>query len=105
MDISPLNADILFQFIDDLTGEALTTKTKSGLALAKDYTYSEQKDPRWAKVMAVGPKVKDDGIINGEYILIEPLMWTVGVQYKDQMVWKTDESKIMATSPEEIYRY
>lgn len=105
MNIIPLNADILFDFVDDVNDGSLISKTKSGLALAKDFNYNEQKDPRWAKVLACGPDVKDNSIKVDEYILIEPLMWTIGVKHKGQEVWKTDESKVMATSTEELYRY
>lgn len=105
MNLQPLHNYILFRFVDDTSNDSLVSKTESGILMTKNLDYNEQRDARWAKVIAVGPEVMDETININEYILIEPLQWTVGVDFGDGTLWRTDESKVMCTSKEMLYRY
>ena len=94
--ISPIQNHILFQFLDETAGGVFTRKSSSGLITVS--SMSDQKSPRWAKVLRVGPRV-DPEIKVGEYILIEAGMWTTQLWMTDgTKVWKTDDTKIIATS-------
>jgi len=92
--IRPLKNTILFAFVDNTADGMFVEKTKSGLMLAKSHDRSA-KLPRWGKIIACGPDV-DKEIKNAHQILVEPLMWTEGVEYDGVRIWKTDSTKIMA---------
>jgi len=96
MTLRPLGKNIIFQFLDEITGSkgALVSRPTASGIIIPHTAASQQKLPRWGKVVAVGPDV--DGIVAGEYILIEPLMWTFGAKLNDkEKVWKTDETKVL----------
>lgn len=97
--IKPLGNTVLFVFLDQTGGAqgAFSERTRSGLIIPT--TKSTQKDHRWGKVIAVGPKV--DGVSPGDYVLIEALMWMEGVKVDDQKLWKTDDSKILMVTDDE----
>lgn len=97
-----LGKSIIFQFVDETHGKYLGLTTKSGLLVATGS--ADQKDPKWGKVLAVGPKV-DENIKPDQYILIEPLAWTIGMyidQYNGERVWRTDDTRVMAVSDEKV---
>lgn len=104
MILQPIHNHILFQFVDDAVGDSLVTKTKSGIMMSRDMDFDEQRDPRWGKVLAVGPEV-DELIKVNEYILIESLQWTPGIEFNGIKLWKTVEPKVLAVSSEELRRY
>jgi co-chaperonin GroES (HSP10) len=94
--LNPLGNTVLFSFLDDTGGQAgtFTERTRTGLIIPK--LQSTQKGERWATVTAVGPDVV--GLSPGDFILIEPLMWTRHVVFEGEKVWKTNTDKIiMAT--------
>lgn len=92
MKLKPLHNSILFVFFDDTAGVGFISKTRSGI-LMTNQDMSLQTIPRWGRVVAVGPEVET--VKSGQYILIEPLMWTMGFEYDEVKIWKTDESKVM----------
>lgn len=98
MSISPLRNNIIFQFIDETSGEKgsfTDRRLASGIYIPQ--STSRQKVARWGKVLAVGPKV--DGVVAGDYILIEALMWMEGVKLNEkEKVWKTDDSKVICVT-------
>jgi co-chaperonin GroES (HSP10) len=101
-DFSQLTAiknSILFQFLDKTSGPqgAFSERTRSGLIIPK--LTSTQKGERWGKVVAVGSDV--DGVQVGEYILIEALMWTHGVDYENEKVWRTTDEKVLMVTDDE----
>lgn len=104
MKLRPLKDAIYFAFNEDATEGRINSKSSSGILIATDMKYQDQKEARWGIVLAKGPEVPDD-IVVGEYILVEPLQWTTMMNYDDVRFWKTDYTKIMATSAEEFYRY
>ena len=96
MTLKPLRNNIIFRFLEETTGSkgAFKERTSSGIIIP--ITQSTQKVHRWGRVLAVGPLV--DGVQEGDYILIEALMWMEGVKYEDGKVWKTDDSKVLAVT-------
>lgn len=96
MNIRPLGNNVMFQFLEDTSGAkgSFTEKRVSGIIIPN--TVSTQKVARWGKVVAVGEKV--DGIVPGDYILIEALMWMEGVKVAGEKVWKTDDSKVLVVT-------
>lgn len=98
MTLRPLNHSILFKFLDETTGKEgrFSERTRSGLVIPT--LQQTQKGERWGQVIAVGPDAV--GVAEGDYILIEPLMWTVNGQFEGQKIWKTNADKVMAVSNE-----
>jgi co-chaperonin GroES (HSP10) len=102
--IRPLGNNVMFRFLDHTGGAKgrFTDTHRSGIILVP--SVASQKVARWGEVLAVGPKV--DGVVPGDYILIEALMWMEGTKVDDQPMWKTDDSKILAVTNDidECYR-
>jgi co-chaperonin GroES (HSP10) len=98
MNIKPIKNSVLFKFLDATSGRQgkFSDRTRSGIILT-NRSDGGQKDARWGQVVAVGPDAEQD-IKVGEYILIEPLMWTFGVEIDGEKLWKTDPSKVMAVT-------
>jgi co-chaperonin GroES (HSP10) len=96
--LSVLKNNIIFQFLDKTEGKegSFSERTRSGLIIPKLQT--TQKGERWGKVVAVGPDVQ--GVVKGDYILIEPLMWTVNGTFEGEKFWKTNDDKVMIVSNE-----
>jgi co-chaperonin GroES (HSP10) len=95
--ILPLGNNIMFRFLDFTGGHKgyFTDKpTAAGIILVRSAI--TQKVHRWGEVIAVGPKV--DGIVPGDYVLVEALMWMEGTKVDDVPMWKTDDSKILAVT-------
>jgi len=57
-------------------------KTAGGIILPSDDGQARGIHPRWGKVIAKGPKNKDDYEI-GEYVLVEHGRWTRGIKMKN----------------------
>lgn len=96
MKILPLKNNILFQFLDETTGAKgrFTDRTlASGIILPT--LDSTQKTPRWGQVIAAGP---DAQVSTNDYILIEGLMWSYGVEIDGVKYWKTDDTKILVAT-------
>lgn len=94
MKAQPLDNGILFVFKDTAKHGMFEDVSDLGIILGRDKDSSAQQ-PRWIKVVAVGPDVKDESLKPGAVALVEPLMWTKGIVYDGIEIWKTDESKIM----------
>ena len=95
--IRTLGNKILFQFLE------VTSKNKRGTfenitdwGFDKGNNFDETaKQPRWGVVIAIGPDVKEEGIIPGANVFIEELKWTNSVTINGELVWQTDESHIL----------
>lgn len=87
-------ARILFQFIDGVRSGSFNNTTEWGFEIKKPT--EDVKVPRWAEVKVVGKDVK--AVKPGDYILIEPMMWTTSFVYKDEKYWATAEYKLIAVS-------
>jgi co-chaperonin GroES (HSP10) len=97
--LRPLGNTILFTFLDATSGSAgkFTERTRGGLIIPQ--LQSTQKGERWGKVTHIGPDV--EGIAVGEFILIEPMMWTTHEVFEGEKVWKTNDTKVMAVTDDE----
>lgn len=94
--LRPLGNTVLFKFLDHTGGAkgAFSERTRSGLIIPQ--LQSTQKGERWAEVVAIGDKVTEFAV--GDYILIEPLMWTPGEVFEGEKIWKTIPDKVMAVT-------
>lgn len=100
--IKPLNNSFLFVFMDDAAQGKFIPKTKSGIILTNQ-NMDENRNPRWGKVIAIGPEIKDFNV--GQFVLIEPLQWTIGFEYDGIKLWKSDDKKVMCVSDDESVTY
>ena len=92
--LRPLGNSVLFCFLDDTKDGRFIDRSAAGIILTNRNL--DQSGPRWGKVLAVGPEVKE--FKNGDYILIEGLQWTSGFTYDDVKIWRTVEPKVMAVT-------
>lgn len=91
--LQALRNNIMFKFLDETTGSQgkfTDQKTPSGIVIPT--LDSSQKLPRWGQVISAGPL---SAAKEGEYILIEALMWTNGVVLDGEKYWKTEDSKVL----------
>lgn len=88
---------ILFQFAEATASGAFKNKTDWGFEIRNPV--EDVKVPRWALVKVVG---KDVTLVKpGQYILIEPMMWTLSFTYEGEKYWATAQHKLIAVSDEE----
>lgn len=99
MNLRAINSDIIFSFVQDIENGSFSNKTSWGLVIKNPE--ADIKQPRWAKVLLKGDDVKNEDINVGEYVLVEPLMWTNRIVYENTSLWKTNESKVLATNKTE----
>lgn len=95
MNLRPLGNNIMFTFLEDTVGAKGAFVDRHNMFVLPTST-NRQKVHRWGKVVAVGPSV--DGVVPGDYILIEALMWMEGVKFEGGKIWKTDDSKVLAVT-------
>jgi co-chaperonin GroES (HSP10) len=78
--------------------------TNSGLVLINDDMKSSGIRPRWGKIYALGPDVKDLKI--GQYIMVAHGRWTRGIKIEDEngevIIRKVDPKDILLVSDEYI---
>ena len=100
MTIKAIHNHILFQFLDrvNFKGQFEKETSPSGIILQSNFDDSA-KEARWAKVLTCGPEVSKELTEPGCEILIENLMWTPGVKFQGETIWRTDEDKVLC------YRY
>lgn len=87
---------ILFQFYQDVSRGSFDNTTAWGFEIKKPT--EDILTPRWAMVKVIGKNVKH--VKPGQYILIEPSMWTLGFTYEGEKYWATAEEKLIAVSDE-----
>jgi len=92
MKLNPLNNDILFVFNDEIEQGKFVDKYGS-IYLGRNQE-ATIKQPRWGKVIAVGPTA-DKEIKPGMNIMIEALAWTKGLEYDGFKIWRTIDTKIL----------
>lgn len=97
-DVEVIEDFVLFQFeeyVDHANKGAFREVSDGGIILGSNYDQSAKK-PRWGRVLAVGPKVKEEDVAVGDRILVEPLGWTKTSVYKDVEFARTEVKKILA---------
>ena len=85
---------IIFQFCEEVNSGSFDNKTDWGFEIKKPT--EDVKVPRWAEVKVIGKDVKS--IKPGQFILVEPLMWTLSFMHQGQKYWATAEHKLIAMS-------
>jgi hypothetical protein len=84
---------IIFAFEDKVVRGTFVETADSGIYLGKD-THRAATAMRWARVVAIGPEVYD--VRRGDRILIEPAMWTEGLEHDGVRLWRTIEKHVIA---------
>lgn len=97
MKLRILGNKIIFKFVQEVTNGKFTANTDWGFQLK---THNDDaKYARWGEVIDLGPEVTDVKV--GEFVLIEPLMWTTHMEIDNVKVWGTNRDKIVAVSKSE----
>lgn len=104
MNIKPIGKAILFSFVEEARDGMFIPTTKSGIIMTNQ-NMDHNRTAKWGKVITKGSDVPDEIAKVGEYILIEPLQWTLSATIEGQKMWKTDETKVIASSSEIITAY
>lgn len=92
--LKPILNNILFKFVEDTSSSGFVNKTSWGFEVIK--RTDDPKFPRWGRVENVGPDAENINI--GDYILIQPLMWTLKMKFENDEFWATNSDKVIATS-------
>ncbi len=97
MNIRAIYNQILFQFVDKVNakGQFEEARSKGGIILIGGFDDSA-KQPRWARIVSLGPDCSDELRTSGCEILIENLRWNEGAKLDGQRLWKTDEDQVLA---------
>lgn len=106
MALKPLDNNFLFAFVNETRRGAFIPKNKGKIIIAQTQNQDlrGQGDfARWAKVLAIGPKVKD--FKRGDIVLIDKLQWTKGFVHDEVEVWKSNEAKVLAIADDESVAY
>lgn len=103
MKIRPLGRSFLFAFLNETTEGQFVQKNKGRILLTRPEVDIQGTYARWAKVLAIGPEVKD--FKNGDIVLIHPGKWTIGFTHDGVKVWKSDDEWVLATSDDESVAY
>jgi hypothetical protein len=99
MKLSAIRNHIIFEFLDKLDSQGQFTQTSdAGLHIVGHFESSAQQ-PRWARVLTVGPQTDEVLADAGCEVLIDNLKWTEGVVLEGKKVWRTDDKHVLA------YRY
>lgn len=85
---------ILFKFVQNVDTSNFENKLDWGLVIKAPTEDSAQ--PRWAIVESIGDDV--NGLSIGDYILIEPLMWTNFVEHSGSKYWRTTSDKVIISN-------
>lgn len=94
MKLKILGNKIIFKFVQDVTNNKFSANTDWGFQL-QTHT-DDAKYARWGEVIDLGPEVNDIAV--GDFVLVEPLMWTTQMEIDDFKVWGTNREKIIAVS-------
>lgn len=93
--LTPLNKDIIFQFIDSIDRRGFFKQNIRGFIVAGEHGDSAGTS-RWVKVVAYGPKVAEFLRQDHIELLVENLRWTKGEKFDGETIWKTDETQVLA---------
>ena len=94
MKLKALGNRIIFKFVQNVTDGKFGASTSWGFQIQTQN--DDPKFARWGEVTHLGPDV--EGINVGDYILIEPLMWTNNMELEDGKVWGTNTEKVIAVT-------
>lgn len=103
MSVKPLGNTFLFAFFNETSRGRFIERNKGSIIMIDQALDEQGKYARWAKVLAIGPDVKDFGV--GDIVLIEAGMWTLGFEYDGVKIWKSDDTKVCAIGADESVTY
>ena len=89
---------VMMKFLDDTGGHKGRFHGIAGSGIIVVASAAEQKKHRWAQVMALSPDSEADGLVVGDYILVESMMWMEASNVNGDKWNKTDPSKILAVT-------
>lgn len=89
---------VMMKFLDDTGGQQGRFHGTAGSGIIVVASAAQQKKHRWAQVMALGPDAIADGLVVGDYILVESMMWMEANTIAGDRWNKTDPSKIIVVS-------
>lgn len=97
MHIEAIHNHIVFEFLDKVTnkGEFERSDSHGGITLLQSADDSAGQ-PRWAKILSLGPTCDPLLQTPGCEILITNLMWTAGVPFDGRKVWRTEDTHVLA---------
>jgi len=98
MKLQPLGKNIIFAFLEQVSHDGFIPSSGGKIILTQQ-NLDHNRTPKWGMVLLTGPQVPAD-IKVGDYIFIEPLMWTPGFEVEGVKAWKTDSDKVMVVSSE-----
>lgn len=84
---------IIFAFEDAVVKGTFVEQSATGIYLGRS-THRAANAARWGTVVSVGPDVRE--VKRSDRILIEPTMWTTGMEYDGVTLWRTAEKHVMA---------
>lgn len=103
MRLEPLDNSFLFSFFVDHAAGRFIERNSGQIILTNQELDTQGSRPRWGKVEAIGPKVKDFNV--GDIVLIEALQWTKEFSVDGKSFWKSDDTKVMALGADESVTY
>ena len=103
MSLRPLGNAFLFSFCSTTAEGRFIDRNKGSIILTNQDLDYQGKYARWAKVEAIGNKVKDIQV--GDIVLIEALQWTRELQFECKSYWKSDDAKVIAIGKDESVTY
>lgn len=89
---------IAFLFLENVNNKGFSGKTESGI-IVQQSEQNQIDQARWGEVIKCSPEVSE--IDEGQFILIEPMGWTPGIQLEEleeDTFWITTEDRIMAVA-------
>lgn len=106
MAAKPLGNTFLFAFLQETANGSFVAKNKGRIIVSSHQAQdlrNQGDTARWARVLAVGPRVKD--FKNGDIVLIAPGKWTMGFVHDDVKIWKSDDAWVLALGKDESVAY
>lgn len=92
--MNAIGKSILFKFVQNVDSTNFENKLDWGFVIKAPTEDSSQ--PRWGVIQSLGSECTDLSV--GDYILIEPLMWTNFVEHDGSKYWRTTADKIILSS-------
>lgn len=89
--LKPLFNKFIFSFLDTVENKAFKNKTDWGLEIRNPV--EDVKESRWAKVISAGSDITE--FKADDYVLIQPLMWTHGLEFDGTDCWSSDLTKVL----------
>lgn len=93
--LRPIKNHIIFKFLDEVrNGFFVNQFGYEHIIVPYGNRDDTTQDGRLVEILAVGPDV-DERIQVGSIVALEALMWTEGVDFEGQNIWRTDDEQVM----------